>query len=378
MQRGTLRPSALKFQSPVDHYTTVEYLVSMIEKLPDRHHAPTMRDVAHTANVSVQTVSAVVNQKDGITQPTRERVWAAIKQLGYRPYSVARSLRTRQTFTIALVMSDIANPLFSTLASAAENSAHRFGYSLVLYNTHNDIKREANYVQTASERWVDGVLFVSAKDEMTSFNMLDAAGIPTVAIDRIPAGYKGYSVTLDNIKAGRMAAEHLADLGHTRIAHIAGPLELSLSRDRQQGFVEALSERGITPTAMVSSQNGWYCEAGFQAMQTILQMSQQPTALFAANDRMAIGALLAAAEAGLRVPQDLSVIGLDDIEVAAYQNPPLTTIRQSFERLATLGVQILLDLLANKEPDQSNIVIEPELIVRCSTSPGPNMQLSQS
>jgi DNA-binding LacI/PurR family transcriptional regulator len=330
-----------------------------------------MRDVARAASVSIQTVSAVVNQKDGITPPTRERVRAAIKQLGYRPYSVARSLRTRQTHTIALVISDIANPLFSTLASAAEDYAHRFGYSLILYNTHNDVMREANYVQIASERWVDGVLFVSARDEMTSLNMLDETGIPTVAIDRIPSGYTGYSVTLDNVKAGRMAAEHLVDLGHTQVAHIAGPLQLRLSRERQQGFVEALASRGLRPSAVIPSQNGWYCEAGFQAMQEILRNPEQPTALFAANDRMAIGALLAAVDAGLRVPEDLSIIGLDDIEVAAYHNPPLTTLRQSFESLATLGIQILIDLLAGKEPEQPNIIIEPELVVRRSTGPGP-------
>ncbi len=333
-----------------------------------KRQAPTMRDVARLAGVSVQTVSCVINGKPGITEETRARVQAAIEQLGYRPYSVARSLRTRQTRTIALVVSDIANPSFATMASAAEDYAHRFGYSLSLYNTHDDIEREAQYIRMATERWVDGVLFVSVKDYMNSLEALQAAGIPSVAIDRIPEHYTGPSVTLDNIKAGRIAAEHLLDLGHTCIAHISGPLELRLARERMLGFRQAIEERGITPGPCVTGEGNWECEAGYYAMQRLLDHTPRPTAVFAANDRMAIGAMRAIYEAGLSVPDDISIVGLDDIEVAAFQNPPLTTVRQSFAQLATLGVQLLLDIIAGKQPAQPKIVIEPTLIVRRSTA----------
>lgn len=330
--------------------------------------SPTIKDVARAVGVSAQTVSAVVNNKPDITSETRARVLAAIEQLGYRPYSVARSLRTRQTRTIALVVSDIARPSLAMVASVAEDCAHSSGYSLVLYNTHDDSEREANYIHTAMQRWVDGVLFISAGDRMTGLNTLQAAGIPTVAIDRIPEHYTGPSVTLDNIKAGRMAAEHLLDLGHAHIGHLGGPMELRIARERLVGFQQAIKARGLEPGPCATGPGSWVCEAGYVAMQKLLAHRPRPTAIFAANDYMAIGAMHAADEAGLRIPDDLSIVGLDDIEVAAFQIPPLTTVRQSFTELAMLGVQVLLDILAGKEPAQTQVVLEPALIVRKSTA----------
>ena len=338
-----------------------------------RSEAPTMKVVAQRANVSVQTVSAVINGKPGITEPTRIRVLEAVRELGYRPYSIARSLRTRETHTIALVVSEIANPGFATMASAAEDCAHSFGYSVVLYNTHDDIEREQAYIKTATERWVDGMLFVSAEDRMTSLNRLKELGIPSVAMDRIPEGYEGPSVTLDNIKAGRIAARHLIDLGHRRLAHISGPMRLRLARERALGFEQTIAEYGL-PDAVTSEGEGtWACQSGYTAARQLLSCRPIPTAIFAANDRSAIGAMLALHEAGLRVPHDISIVGLDDFEVAAFQIPPLTTVRQSFADMATQAVQLLLAILADNEPAQTTIIIEPTLIVRQSTAPPPRV-----
>jgi LacI family transcriptional regulator len=328
-----------------------------------------MKDVAREAGVSVQTVSAVVNDKPGITEGTRNRVLETIKKLGYRPYSVARSLRTRKTRTLSLIISDIANPSFATMASVAEEYTHRHGYSLVLYNTHDDIEREGRYLQTAIDRWIDGILFVAAQDRMDGLHDLQAAGIPTVAIDRIPEGYTGPSVSLNNEKAGRLAVEHLIDLGHTQIAHIAGPMHLSLSRERAEGFRATLREHQLEPVAIVPSKHNWECAAGYVAMQELLALSSPPTAVFTANDRMAIGGMRATIEAGLRVPEDISFVGLDDIEISEFQNPPLSTIDQSFQELAALSVQLLLDLVAGEKPDLTQIVVEPQLIVRQSSVP---------
>jgi DNA-binding LacI/PurR family transcriptional regulator len=328
---------------------------------------PTMRDVAERVGVSVQTVSAVINDKQGITVETRNRVLVAIDELGYRPFSVARSLRTRRTNTIALVVPDIANPSFSTIASAAEDTAQAAGYSLVNYNTHESLEREAKYIRLAVQRWVDGILFVSSQDQLTAWESLKASGIPCVAIDRIPVGYDGSSVTLDNLKAGELAANHLIELGHRRLAHISGPVQLRLARERLQGFQKALASQPVAQTTIIHS-TGWNCEDGYTAMNELLQHENLPTALFAASDRLAIGAMHAAYKAGLRIPQDLSIIGLDDIEVAAFQYPPLTTVRQSFSEMARRAVNLLLLMLDNEMLQPKQHVLEPELIARASAA----------
>jgi LacI family transcriptional regulator len=332
---------------------------------------PTLKDVAERAGVAIQTVSSILHDRPGYTAETRARVHAAIAELGYRPFSVAQSLRTRQTHTIALVVSDIANPYCATIASVAEDYAHRFGYSLVVYNTHDDAQRETGYLQTIMQRWIDGLVFMSAEDKMNSLGSLQTAGIPTVAIDRIPENYTGPSVILDNIKAGRIAAEHLLALGHTKLAHISGPLRLAPARERLTGFRQAVEASGLALGSCVGGEGNWACEFGYQAMQRLLNCQPWPTAVFAANDRMAIGAMRAIYEAGLRVPDDISVMGLDDIEVAAYQVPPLTTVRQSFSELATRAVQVLIEILRGQPPTEAQIVVEPLLIQRQSTaSPG--------
>ena len=330
----------------------------------------TMKDVARLAGVSVQTVSCVVNAKPGITEETQARVWQAIKDLGYHPFSIARSLRTRETRTIAFFVTDIVNPSLAAMASAAEDFAHAFGYSVVLYNTHGDIAREASYIRTAIERWVDGIVLIAVTEQMPSLQALGDAGIPVVAIDRAPQPHSGPAVTLDNIEAGRLAARHLLDLGHTRIAHISGPLSLTLSQERLAGFRSEIESRGLRVSQCVQGEGTWECLAGYETMQQILACSaERPTAIFSANDRMAIGAMRAIDEAGLRVPADISIVGLDDIEVAAFQTPPLTTVRQSFTEMATLGVQLLLDVLAGKELAEKHIVLKPTLVVRQSTAP---------
>lgn len=330
--------------------------------------APTMKDVAELASVSVQTVSAVINGDIRISAETSARVRVAIQQLGYRPYSVARSLRTRRTKTIALIVSDIANPVFATMASAAEDHAHRHGYSMVVYNTRDDAEREASYIHTATDRWVDGVLFVATQDRMTSLERLQAVGIPTVAIDRIPEGYSGPAVTLDNYAAGRLAAEHLLVLGHRQIAHITGPMGLRLARERLESFRDTVEAAHPACTLHLAHADDWECESGYRAMQILLAQAPSLTAIFAANDRMAIGAMQAAHQAGRRIPQDLSFVGLDDIEVAAYQIPPLTTIAQSFAEMAQTGLQRLLDILEGKSVEPAQLMIAPTLIERASTT----------
>ncbi len=321
------------------------------------------------AGVSKQTVSAVINEKPGITSETQKRVLAAIEELGYRPDSVARSLATGRTHTIAFIASDVSAPFIGTLAVAAEDYARSCGYSLILFNTHDDVKREAAYFTAAVQRGVDGVLFISATDQHTGLNVLGDAGVPSVAIDRVPYPYEGPSVILDNLKTGCLAAEHLLSLGHTQVAHVGGPQTVLMSRERLQGFQQALEAQGAALRLNVEMAENWDYQAGYDAMHRILAKNHLPTAVFAAGDALAIGAMRAIREAGLLVPEDISVVGVDDIDSAAFQNPPLTTIRQSITELAVLGVQLLCNILAGNEPAQTHIVMEPVLVVRQSTAP---------
>jgi LacI family repressor for deo operon, udp, cdd, tsx, nupC, and nupG len=328
----------------------------------------TMKDVAQRAGVSIQTVSTVINHGRAVSDKTRSRVMTAIKELGYQPDNIARSLRTGITQTIALVVSDITNPFFATMASTVEDYAQTNGYSLILYNTHSDVQREKEYIQTAIQRGIDGLLFVSTQDEMGGLETLQAANIPVVAIDRIPRGYQGPSVILDNYMTGQLVAEYLLDLGHIHFAHISGPMELLLSRQRAQGFQETIYDRGLEPGPSIPGDDDWSSESGHKAMKQILKMCPRPTAVFAANDRMAIGAMRASIEAGLKIPDDISVVGVDDIELAAYQSPSLTTVQQSLIDIATLGISLLFDMLAGQIPEQPQVMCKPRLIVRESTA----------
>ncbi len=328
----------------------------------------TMRDVADLVGVSKQTVSAVLNGKPGISAETQTRVLQAVATLGYRLDKVASSLRTGRTRTIALVVSDISSPFIGRLAVAVEDYASAAGYSLVLHNTHDDVTRETTYFTVAIGRKVEGVLFISTADHSPGLELLRERGIPVVAIDRIPDPYRGSAVMLDNVKTGRLAAEHLLGLGHRHLVHISGPPTVRMARDRWQGFQQAVAARPELPLPLAETANGWDYADGYQAMQRLLATGQPLTALFAAGDTLAIGAMRAIQSAGLQVPQQISVVGVDDIDSAAYQNPPLTTVRQSMTELAQLSVQLLFDLLAGKESKPSTIVMDPVLVVRASTA----------
>jgi len=194
------------------------------------------------------------------------------------------------------------------------------------------------------------------------------AGVPLVVLDRTPRGYGGPSVTLDNRAAGRMVAEHLLSLGHRHLAHIAGPKTVSISEERLAGFQEVLRANGAA-VPIVERACGWRMEAGYGAAQRLIRRGGKFTAIFAAGDQLAIGATRALREAGLTVPAGVSLIGIDDIDMAAYLTPPLTTISQSVPRMAAVGIELLLAQISGQSPAQPQVVIQPELVIRQSTAP---------
>lgn len=331
--------------------------------------SPTMREVAHLAGVSIQTVSHVVNQTGSISTETRDRVMQAIETLNYRLNPIARSMRTRETRLIGLLVLDITNPVLSIIASAVESAAYDREYSVLLYNVRHDARRERQSLETFAERLVDGVIIVNAMDREHTFKWLEEGTIPTVLVDCLSTTTLP-SVAVDNAHGAYLATQHLLELGHQRIAHLSGDLSLEVARQRVKGYQQALSDYGLHDIAQVVTPPNyrWDYESGYLSMQNILRQPVRPTAIFAAGDQMAIGGYRALAEAGLRVPDDMSVIGFDDIEAASYTIPPLTTIRQPLEDIATSAFELLLDLLdAKKTLDTSQIILPPELIVRKST-----------
>jgi LacI family transcriptional regulator len=333
-----------------------------------RRHGATMQDVADLLHVSKQTVSAVVNNKPGITQETRDRVLAAIAQVNYRTDLRARSLRTGRTHSLAFVVADISSPVAGAMANAADERAFSEHYSLFLYNTHDDLEREQFSINSILQRSVDGVMFVSARDQSTAVARLASAGIPMVVIDRVPSDYTGPAVVLDNVAAGKMAARHLLDLGHRRFAHIGGPGDTHIARERLDGYRGALREAGA-PDPAVELAEDWHLASGYDAMRTLLECGASFSAVYCAGDQLAIGAMRALRAAGVQVPEQVSVVGTDNIEYAAYFEPPLTTVGQPIEQMATQGVEMLLDMLNSVELTQTRRIIEPRMVVRSSTAP---------
>jgi len=327
----------------------------------------TMQDVADLVGVSRQTVSAVINGKPGITEPTRYRVLTAIDQLGYRPDLTARSLRTKRTHTIALMLTDVSSPVAGRMAVAAESLAYEMGYNLVLYNTCDDVERERFYVNSILQRSVDGVLYISARDESSVAALLQEAGTAVVVIDRTPSDYSGPSVLLDNYEAGRLAGEHLVSLGHRHIAHIGGPCFVHISDERLRGLQLTLADCDPSAQLCLVRAADWRVESGYSAMKSLLESGSAFTAVSAAGDLLAIGAMRALRDAGRRIPEQVSVIGLDDIDIAPYLEPPLTTVSQFITGMAETGMRMLLDIVRGERPEQVHVVVPPKIVVRGST-----------
>jgi len=317
--------------------------------------------------VSRQTVSAVINDKPGITEATRQRVREAVAQLGYRPDLTARSLRTRQTHTLAIILTDVSSPVAGRMAISAESIAYQAGYSSLLFNTCDDVQRENFYVNSILQRSVDGVAYVSARDESSVPTLLQEAGIPVVVIDRAPLAYSGPSVVLDNREAGRLAGEHLLALGHRHIAHIGGPSYVHISAERLAGLEMAVQATEGPVHVLREKAETWRIESGYQATLRLLSRDASFSALFAAGDLLAIGAMRALREGGRRIPDDVSVIGLDDVEIASYLDPPLTTVSQSIATMAETAMQLLLDIVRGNPIAQTQITVQPRIVVRAST-----------
>lgn len=331
-------------------------------------------DVAHAAGVSAQTVSRALNNKGEIRPETRDRILAIVDHLGYRPNTLARGLVTQKTATLGLVVPDIANPFFSEVTRGAEEAAHRAGYSLLLCNAHEDPVREVEALYTLEAQRVDGIVLCSSRLSEETFCTLMARLPAVVLVNRKSFEGDLKSVCVDDEAGALCATWHLLRSGRRSIAFLAGPPASQGGQRRAQGYQRALSEAGVPSDPALSVACAPQLESGYSTAQQILTNHPEVDALLCYNDLVAVGALQACAALGRRVPEDVAVVGFDDILLAGLVTPPLTTLRSDKRGLGAEAVRLLLRKLAGCADDCENVVLQPELIVRASAPAGPEQE----
>jgi DNA-binding LacI/PurR family transcriptional regulator len=309
----------------------------------------TIRDVARESGVNVSTVSRALNNEYGVHQRTRERVIAAAGRLNYRPNLVARGLVTGRSHSLALIVSDIRNPFFAEVARGAEDAARAGGCDLVLCNSDLDAAKQMQYVKSLLEKRVDGILMnsVAALDRGEQAQ-LAACGVPIVLLNRSASSRAFSTVSADNEAGGVLAARHLLKLGHRKIAHLSGPRHHGNLSDRTRGFVRVL-QSGRRPVKPIVLHGSFHFEGGQELAQKVLRDHPKVTAIFAANDVMAFGAARAILSRGLRIPDDISLVGFDNIEFSSVMHPPLTTVHQPKYEMGQAAVEILLRMARDKD-----------------------------
>lgn len=344
-----------------------------------RPNAVTIRDVARAANVSISTVSHVLSGKRPTSGATRQRVEDVIKRLGYRPNRVAQSLVWRRPFALGLIIPDIRNPYFPAFALGAEDLVRQRGYTLVLGNSEYDPSREASYLELVRSQQLAGAIYCLGDEMSPILTQIQRAVEEGLAVVLVHSPMPSVpTVCADNRQGGRLAAQHVLDLGHRQIGIVSAlPLDEGMA-DREAGFLDVLRENGmgVDRTAVPSMYGDHQINGGRQATIELLEHAPDLTAIFVLNDLMALGALDAVRATGRRVPDDISVVGFDDIPFAALANPPLTTVGQPIRQLGEQAADLLLRVIEDGviPPElsvQPNVLLPNVLIVRGSTAPAP-------
>src|SRR5262245_2451390 len=327
-----------------------------------------IKDVAKAARVSHPTVSRALRNSRLVKSETGERIQKIALEMGYRPSAVARSLVTRKTETIGVVVTNIADPFVAGVVAGIEDVANQRGYSVFLANSDADPAREMELVQSFHERLVDGIVVTASRVGAFYIPMLARMKVPIVLIDNQHPGEFVHSVMIDNVPASRHATQHLIDLGHRRIGYIGDQFGFQSDMDRFSGYRQALQRADLPFLPELVVHGNGNTDGGIRAMNTLLALKESPTAVFCYNDLSALGALRAVYDHGLRVPEDLSLVGFDDLPIASYMFPRLTTVRQPKEQMGRMAMESLLKIL-NGSSAKTNIDVEGELIIRDSSGP---------
>lgn len=332
----------------------------------------TLKDIARIAGVSTATVSKVINGKDqDIGADTIKRINAIVAELDYRPNTLARSMKTKVTRTIGLIIPDVRNPFFTDLARGAEDSANARGYSLLMCNSDDDLDKEMDYINTLTQKQVDGIALVGSGNRNREVEESFRVRVPLVILDR-EVYFKGVKafVHTDNVTGAYDAVRYLIALGHRRILFLSGVLQMGVSRERLKGYQQALTEGGIAYDPNLLAGGPYSFAFGYDYIRSG-RLDPEVTAIFCGNDLIALGAIKALKILHRRVPEDISIVGFDDIYLAAMNSPELTTIRQPSYDLGYITVGRLIDILEGADHRSGRVEVKLELIPRESTAPPP-------
>lgn len=327
----------------------------------------TLRDVARHAGVSVTTAHRGINGKDELGEATRQRILDAARELGYVPNQTARSLVSGRSYTIGMVVTDNASPVYAGVVRGVESVLKAAGYGLLLCNSADDASGSLACLELLRSKQVDGVLITPVQSDHAEIDYLRDAQIPYVLLLRMFEDQADDVVITNNRAGGRDATALLIELGHTRIGHIAGPAQVSSAQGRLAGYRQALDDGRLPFDPSLIEHAPFTTEGGYVAATALLTRAERPTAIFAANDMQAVGVMKAARELGIRIPEELALVGGDDIELAEFLAVPLTTFHQPAFEIGSRGAELLLARLDGDSEEPHQIVMTPQLIVRQSS-----------
>lgn len=327
----------------------------------------TLKEVARLANVSTATVSHVINNTKYVSEDLKRQVYNAMETLNYQPNALAKSLKMQESKLIGVLISDIANPFFSTVVRGVENGLSSNGYNILLCNSDSDPEKERKYLDVLISKRVDGLIVSSAGNTGEFFKNLEKTGVPIVFLNRFPYFLSSNVIMTNNVMGAYMATEHLIRHGHRRLAIITGPQDISTGRDRLTGFQRALEDYQLNMNPDYIKEGGFDTKSGYQLMKELWNQETKPDACFISNNSMSLGAYKYLKEVGVKVPEDMALIGYDDPEWADIVDPPLTTVSQPAYEQGVQAAKLMLSHIKEGQPkDQEIIYLNPSLIIRRS------------
>jgi LacI family transcriptional regulator len=350
---------------------------AMVKKATAIKTKVSIHDVAREAGVALSTVSNALSGKDNVKESTRQKVQEAADRLGYRVSVVARALRMQRTFTLGVLLADVANPSSPDFLRGVEDMAERESCSLLVCNTDGLLEKQIAQMHVLLDRRVDGLVLLSQYCDPPLVRELLNSGTPFVLLQRRSRQYQDDYVGADNHEGITAAIEHLVGFGHKRIGLIRGPTESTTADERLDAYRIAVERLKLDDDPALVIQGNYQVDGGYRAAREFISMSQRPTAILAANDMSAIGVMNAASEAGLSIPGDLSLVGLDDIELASYARIDLTTIALQRRDMGAAAAALLLDRIRKKRKKARQVLFPMKLIVRGSTGPVPSKKKSR-